>query len=362
MVYKVAVLPGDGIGPEVMNEALKVLDAVSKRFKVEFDYKEALVGGAAIDERGHAFPDETKEVCDWSQAILFGAVGGPKWEELPPEEQPERAALLPLRKRYELFANLRPAIVFPPLIASSPLKDNILGKEGFDILVVRELTGGIYFGQPKGIFQENGKRKGIDTLVYYDWEIERIAKVAFDAAMKRGKKLASIDKANVLTAMVLWREIVKEVAREYPQVEVEHLLVDNAAMQLIRDPRRFDVILAGNMFGDILSDEAAMLTGSIGMLPSASLGEDKGLYEPVHGSAPDIAGQGVANPLAMILSAAMMLRYSFNLEKAARAVEAAVVYVLEEGYRTGDLHRGEGKLIKTREMGDLVAEGVEAEG
>ena len=362
MAYKVAVLPGDGIGPEVMEEALKVLDAVSRRFGVEFEYREALVGGVAIDEKGHAFPDETKEVCDWSQAILFGAVGGPKWEDLPPEEQPERAALLPLRKRYELFANLRPAIVFPPLIASSPLRDDILGKEGFDILVVRELTGGIYFGQPKGIFQEEGKRKGVDTLVYYDWEIERIARVAFDAAMKRGKRLASIDKANVLTAMVLWRDVVKEVARDYPQVEVEHLLVDNAAMQLIRDPRRFDVVLAGNMFGDILSDEAAMLTGSIGMLPSASLGEEKGLYEPVHGSAPDIAGEGVANPLAMILSAAMMLRYSFDLEEAARAIESAVVSVLEEGYRTGDLYRGEGKLVKTKEMGDLVVERVALEG
>ena len=355
MAYKVAVLPGDGIGPEVMDEALKVLDAASRRFGLEFEYREALVGGVAIDEEGHAFPDETKEVCDWSQAILFGAVGGPKWEDLPPEEQPERAALLPLRKRYELYANLRPAMVFPPLISSSPLRDDILGKEGFDILVVRELTGGIYFGQPKGIFQEEGARKGVDTLVYYDWEVERIARVAFDAAMKRSRRVASIDKANVLTAMVLWRDVVKEVAKDYPQVELEHLLVDNAAMQLIRDPRRFDVILAGNMFGDILSDEAAMLTGSIGMLPSASLGDDKGLYEPVHGSAPDIAGQGVANPLAMILSAAMMLRYSFNEEEAARAVERAVASVLEEGYRTGDLHRGDGKLVNTKEMGDLVA-------
>ena len=359
MAYRVAVLPGDGIGPEVMEEALKVLEAVSRRFKVEFEYKEALVGGVAIDEKGHAFPEETKEVCDWAQAILFGAVGGPKWEDLPPEEQPERAALLPLRKRYELFANLRPAIVFPALISSSPLRDEILGKEGFDILVVRELTGGIYFGEPKGIFEEDGKRKGVDTLVYYDWEIERIARVAFDAAMKRGKRLASIDKANVLTAMVLWRDVVKEVARDYPQVEVEHLLVDNAAMQLIRDPHRFDVILAGNMFGDILSDEAAMLTGSIGMLPSASLGDEKGLYEPVHGSAPDIAGQGVANPLAMILSAAMMLRYSFHLEEGARAVESAVISVLDQGYRTGDLYRGQGRLVKTREMGDLVAERIE---
>lgn len=355
MAYKVAVLPGDGIGPEVMEEALKVLDAVSQRFGLEFEYREALVGGVAIDEKGTAFPDETKEVCDWSQAILFGAVGGPKWENLPPEEQPERAALLPLRKRYELYANLRPALVFPPLMDSSPLKRGILGDKGFDILVVRELTGGIYFGQPKGIFQENGKRKGIDTLIYFDWEIERIARVAFQAAIKRRKKLTSVDKANVLTSMVLWRDVVKEVAQDYPQVEVNHLLVDNAAMQLIRDPLQFDVILAGNMFGDILSDEASMLTGSIGMLPSASLGQGKGLYEPVHGSAPDIAGQGIANPLATILSAAMMLRHSFDQDREAKAIESAVVSVLEEGYRTSDLYRGKGKLVRTQEMGDLVA-------
>lgn len=355
MAYKVAILPGDGIGREVMEEALKVLDAVSQRFKLEFEYREALVGGIAIDEKGTAFPDETKEVCDWSQAILFGAVGGPKWEDLPPEEQPERAALLPLRKRYELYANLRPALVFPPLIDSSPLKREVLGDKGFDILIVRELTGGIYFGRPKGIFQEKGKRKGIDTLIYFDWEIERVARVAFEAAIKRSKRLTSIDKANVLTSMVLWREVVKEVAQDYPQVELNHLLVDNAAMQLIRDPLQFDVILAGNMFGDILSDEASMLTGSIGMLPSASLGQEKGLYEPVHGSAPDIAGQGIANPLATILSAAMMLRHSFQLDREAKAIESAVVSVLEEGYRTRDLYRGEGKLVSTQEMGDLVA-------
>lgn len=358
MAYKVAVLPGDGIGPDVMAEALKVLDAVSKNFDIEFEYREALVGGVAIDSRGSAFPDETKEVCDWADAILFGAVGGPKWEDIPPEEQPERAALLPLRKRYELFANLRPAVVFTPLISSSPLKSEMLGGRGFNILVVRELTGGIYFGQPKGIFQDGRRRKGVDTLVYHDWEVERIARVAFDAAMQRGRKVTSVDKANVLTAMVLWREMVDQVAKDYPEVELNHLLVDNAAMQLIRDPLQFDVILAGNLFGDILSDEAAMLTGSIGMLPSASLGDSKGLYEPVHGSAPDIAGQGIANPLAMILSAAMMLRYSFNQEQAARAIESAVSFVLEDGYRTADLYRGEGIRVDTGPMGDLVAERI----
>jgi len=358
MVYKIAVLAGDGIGPEVMNEALKVLDIVSERFNLEFEYKEALVGGVAIDEKDSPFPDETKEVCDWADAILFGAVGGPKWENLPPDKQPERGALLPLRKRYELFANLRPAIVFPPLIRSSPLKSEILGEEGFDILVVRELTGGIYFGQPKGIFEEDGKKGGVDTLIYYDWEIERIAKVAFEAAVKRRKKVTSVDKANVLTAMVLWREVVQRVAESYPDVSLNHLLVDNAAMQLIRDPHQFDVILTGNMFGDILSDEAAMLTGSIGMLPSASLGESKALYEPVHGSAPDIAGKGMANPLAMILSAAMMLRYSFSHEEAARAIESAVLQVLVEGFRTADLYHGEGIKVGTTQMGDLVSERI----
>ncbi len=360
MAFKVAVLPGDGIGPEVMEQALKVLDKVSSRFNVDFEFREALIGGVAIDEKGEAFPQETKEVCDWADAILFGAVGGPKWESLPPEKQPERAALLPIRKRYELFANLRPAIVFPALIHASPLKREVLGDRGFDILVVRELTGGIYFGQPKGIFEEDGHKKGVDTLVYYDWEIERIAKVAFDAAMKRSKRVASIDKANVLTSMVLWREVVERVAEDYPEVELRHLYVDNASMQLIRDPHQFDVILAGNMFGDILSDEAAMLTGSIGMLPSASLGEGKGLYEPVHGSAPDIAGKGIANPCAMILSAAMMLRYSFGLSEAADAVERAVREVLDEGFRTPDLYRGgEGEVkVGTSEMGSRIADRI----
>ncbi len=357
-MFKVAVLPGDGIGPEVIDEAIKVLDAAGERFGFTIEYREALVGGAAIDAVGKALPQETLEVCNEAHAILFGAVGGPKWESLPPEEQPERGALLPLRKEYNLYANLRPAIIFPALLESSPLKESVLGGKGFDILVIRELTGGIYFGQPKGIYQEENGRKGIDTLVYHDWEIERIARKAFEAAMVRNRKVTSIDKANVLNSMVLWREVVNEVAREFPEVELNHLLVDNAAMQLIRDPLQFDVILAGNMFGDILSDEAAMLTGSIGMLPSASLGDFKGLYEPVHGSAPDIAGQGIANPLATILSAAMMLRYSFHQEEAARCIEKAVEQVLNEGYRTADLYRGEGEKVNTSQMGDLVAERV----
>jgi 3-isopropylmalate dehydrogenase len=357
-MFKVAVLPGDGIGPEVIAEAIKVLNAAAERFGFSIEYQEALVGGAAIDAVGKALPEETLDVCNEAHAILFGAVGGPKWESLPPEEQPERGALLPLRKEYNLYANLRPAIIFLALLESSPLKSSILGGKGFDILVVRELTGGIYFGQPKGIYQEEDGRKGVDTMIYHEWEIARIARKAFEAAMVRKKRLTSIDKANVLNSMVLWREVVNEVAKEFPEVELNHLLVDNAAMQLIRDPLQFDVILAGNMFGDILSDEAAMLTGSIGMLPSASLGDFKGLYEPVHGSAPDIAGQGVANPLATILSAAMMLRYSFHQEDAARCIEKAVEDVLNQGYRTADLYRGEGIKVNTAKMGDLVTERV----
>ncbi len=357
-MFKVAVLPGDGIGPEVIAEAIKVLNAASERFGFTLEYQEALVGGAAIDAVGKALPQETLDVCNEAHAILFGAVGGPKWESLPPEEQPERGALLPLRKEYNLFANLRPAIIFPALLDASPLKDSVLGGKGFDILVVRELTGGIYFGQPKGIYQEEEGRKGVDTMIYYDWEITRIARKAFEAAMVRNRKVTSIDKSNVLNSMVLWRDVVTEVAQSYPEVELNHLLVDNAAMQLIRDPLQFDVILAGNMFGDILSDEASMLTGSIGMLPSASLGDFKGLYEPVHGSAPDIAGQGIANPLATILSAAMMLRYSFHQEDPARCIEEAVESVLQDGYRTPDLYRGKGTKVTTVEMGDLVSQRV----
>jgi len=353
----IAVLPGDGIGPEVMAEALKVLDAVEKKFDVTFARTHANVGGAGIDNEGKALPDTTVDICRASDAILFGSVGGPKWEFLPPDEQPERAALLPLRSIFGLYANLRPAIVFSSLTRASSLKEEVVSG-GFDILVVRELTGGIYFSQPKGIEGEGRGRVGFDTLRYSVPEIERIAHVAFRAARERSGKLCSIDKANVLSSSVLWRETVTAVARDYPEVELTHMYVDNAAMQLVRRPKQFDVLLCENMFGDILSDEAAMLTGSLGMLPSASLAEGAfGMYEPSGGSAPDIAGKGIANPIAQILSVGMMLRHSFELEDAAGAVESAVVRVLEQGYRTVDIFQnGNGeKLVTTREMGDAIA-------
>ncbi|NMC75478.1 MAG: 3-isopropylmalate dehydrogenase [Geobacteraceae bacterium] len=355
--FSIAVLPGDGIGPEVMAEALKVLDAVEKKFGVTFARTHAHVGGAGIDNEGKALSETTVDTCRAADAILFGSVGGPKWESLPPEEQPERAALLPLRRMFGLYANLRPAIVFPSLTGASSLKEEVVSG-GFDILVIRELTGGIYFSQPKGIEGEGRSRVGFDTLRYSVPEIERIAHVAFRAARKRSGRLCSIDKANVLSSSVLWREIVTAIAKDYPEVELTHMYVDNAAMQLVRRPKQFDVLLCENMFGDILSDEAAMLTGSLGMLPSASLAEGTfGMYEPSGGSAPDIAGKGVANPIAQILSVAMMLRYSFGLEDAAGAVESAVVRVLEQGCRTADIfQKGSGeRLVTTREMGDAIA-------
>jgi 3-isopropylmalate dehydrogenase len=354
--FKVAVLPGDGIGPEVMSEALKVLDQVSEKFSVTFETQHANVGGIAIDEDGVALPEKTVEACKAADAVLFGSVGGPKWEDLPPDEQPERGALLPLRKIFGLFCNLRPAIIFPALTGNSSLKPEII-EGGFDILVVRELTGGIYFAQPKGVEGEGAERTGFDTMKYSDAEIERIAHVGFQAAQKRGKKLCSIDKANVLSTSVLWREVVERVAKQYPDVELNHMYVDNAAMQLCRWPKQFDVMLCGNMFGDILSDEAAMLTGSLGMLPSASLAESSfGLYEPSGGSAPDIAGQGIANPIAQILSAAMMLRYSFGLADAADAVENAVAKVLNKGIRTRDIYQEKSNetLVNTQQMGDAI--------
>jgi len=354
--FKVAVLAGDGIGPEVMAEALRVLEAIEKRFKVGFTLTHANVGGIAIDRDGKALPEQTVEACRAADAVLFGSVGGPKWEHLPPDEQPERGALLPLRKIFGLFCNFRPAIIFPALTGNSSLKQEII-EGGFDLLVVRELTGGIYFSQPKGIEGEGDDRVGFDTMKYSVAEIERIAHVAFQAAQKRTGKLCSVDKANVLSTSVLWREIVEKVAKQYPDVKLSHMYVDNAAMQLCRWPKQFDVLLCENMFGDILSDEAAMLTGSLGMLPSASLAEGSfGLYEPSGGSAPDIAGQGIANPIAQILSAGMMLRYSFGLTEAADAVDKAVESALNAGFRTGDIFQGLSgeKKVNTREMGDAI--------
>jgi 3-isopropylmalate dehydrogenase len=354
--YKVAVLPGDGIGPEVMAEALKVLDAIQDKFAVTFERSFANVGGIAIDEDGKALSEKTVDICKASDAILFGSVGGPKWESLPPDEQPERGALLPLRKIFGLFCNLRPAIIFPALTGASSLKEEVI-EGGFNLLVVRELTGGIYFAQPKGIEGTGPERTGFDTMKYSDAEVERISHVAFQAARKRDGKVCSIDKANVLSTSVLWREVVERVAKEYPDVELSHMYVDNAAMQLVRWPKQFDVMLCGNMFGDIISDEAAMLTGSLGMLPSASLAEGSfGMYEPSGGSAPDIAGQGIANPIAQILSASMMLRYSFGMVEAADAIDSAVEKTLNQGYRTGDIFQGRDgeQKVNTVAMGDAI--------
>ena len=351
---KIAVLAGDGIGPEVMREALKVLDIVQKKFSFKLEYAFADVGGCAIDKQGSALPPATLKLCEESDAILFGSVGGPQWENLPPAEQPERAALLPLRKHFDLFCNFRPARVYPSLTAACPLRADII-KEGFDILCVRELTSGIYFGQPKGREGEGENEKAFDTMVYTRGEIERIAHLAFAAARKRRNRVTSIDKANVLTTMVLWREVVCEVAKEYPDVTLNHLYIDNATMQMVRDPHQFDVMLCGNMFGDIISDEAAMLTGSMGLLASASLNRDNfGLYEPAGGSAPDIAGLGIANPIAQILSAAMMLRHSFSLDDAAEAIDKAVAKTLEEGVHTRDIALDPKKTVNTVEMGDAI--------
>ena len=351
---KIAVLAGDGIGPEVMREALKILNVVQKKFSFTLDYSFADIGGCAIDKQGSALPPATLKSCEESDAILFGSVGGPQWEMLPPAEQPERAALLPLRKHFDLFCNFRPARVYPSLVAACPLRPDIV-KEGFDILCVRELTSGIYFGQPKGREGDGKDEKAFDTMVYTRAEIERIAHLAFAAARKRRGQVTSIDKANVLTTMVLWREVVTEIGKEYPDVTLNHLYIDNATMQMVRDPHQFDVLLCGNMFGDIISDEAAMLTGSMGLLASASLNQENfGLYEPAGGSAPDIAGQGIANPIAQILSAAMMLRYSFSLDEAADAIDKAVAKTLEEGIHTRDIAVDPDKFVNTAEMGDAI--------
>ncbi|AGV18345.1 3-isopropylmalate dehydrogenase [Vibrio alginolyticus] len=355
--YKIAVLPGDGIGPEVMAQAHKVLDAIEKKHGIAFERDEHDVGGIAIDNHGCPLPESTIKACEESDAVLFGSVGGPKWEHLPPNDQPERGALLPLRKHFQLFCNLRPAQIHSGLEAFSPLRADISGR-GFDIVVVRELTGGIYFGQPKGREGEGATEKAFDTEVYHRFEIERIAKIAFDSARLRRKKVCSIDKANVLQSSILWREVVEEIAKDYPDVELSHMYIDNATMQLIKDPAQFDVMLCSNIFGDIISDECAMITGSMGMLPSASLNESKfGLYEPAGGSAPDIAGKNIANPVAQILSAALMLRYSLGEETAAQDIETAVSKALSAGELTGDL-AGDNPALSTSEMGDKIAEYV----
>lgn len=350
---KIAVLPGDGIGPEVVAEAVKVLERLRREFGLKAEMESAPVGGAAYDQYQRPLPESTLRLAQQADTILLGAVGGPKYDALPREVRPEKA-LLALRSQLQLFANLRPAILYPQLAAASSLKPDVVA--GLDILIVRELTGDIYFGEPRGMrAAANGERQGFNSMVYAEHEVARVARVAFEAARKRGKKLCSVDKANVLEASVLWRDVLEGVAKDYPDVALTHMLVDNAAMQLVRAPKQFDVIVTGNLFGDILSDEAAMLTGSIGMLPSASLDSaNKGMYEPIHGSAPDIAGKGAANPLAAILSVAMMLRYTLNEAPLAERVERAVAAALDRGLRTGDIHTAGTTRVGTGQMGDAV--------
>jgi 3-isopropylmalate dehydrogenase len=351
---KIAVLAGDGIGPEVMTASLKVLDHVADRFGFQIMKTEALVGGAAIDARGKALPEETVQICRENDAILFGSVGGPKWESLPPNEQPERAALLPLRKIFGLYANLRPAICYKELIDASPL-DNRRIPEGFDMLVMRELTGGIYFGQPKRTEKTEKGERAIDTLIYETFEIERVTHLAFKAAAARRKKVTLIDKANVLESSLLWRKTVKEIAKNYPDIELNFMYVDNAAMQVMLKPAQFDVMLCENMFGDILSDEVAAATGSLGLLPSASLAEGSfGLYEPSGGTAPDIAGKGIANPIAQILSAGLMLEYTFKKPEPAQAIRAAVQRVIAKGIRTADIASADSATVGTEGMAAAI--------
>lgn len=348
---KICVLAGDGIGPEIVGEALRVLEAL-RADGLPLEIERALLGGCAVDATGEPYPEATRRLAREADAVLLGAVGGPRYDALPREKRPERG-LLGIRKDLGLFANLRPAVLYPELANASTLKPEVVA--GLDILIVRELTGDIYFGEPRGVENLNGERVGVNTMVYSESEIRRIARVAFEAARKRSRRLCSVDKMNVLECTQLWRDVVTETAPDYPDVELSHMLVDNAAMQLVRNPKQFDVMVTGNMFGDILSDEASMLTGSIGMLPSASLDETgKGLYEPIHGSAPDIAGKGIANPLATILSTAMMLRYTFGREDAACRIEDAVKKVLAAGYRTGDIYEAGTRKVGTREMGDAV--------
>lgn len=357
MNYNIAVIKGDGIGPDIVEQALKVLDKIGDKYGHTFDYKEVLAGGIALDTVGESLPKETVDICKASDSVILGALGGPKWDTLTGGDRPEKA-LLGLRAELSLYANIRPAVMHKELKEACPLKDKVIGEGGIDIVVVRELTGGIYFG-------ERGKGTGelgdymYDTMKYSEKEVERIAINAFDIAMKRHKKVTSVDKANVLDNSKLWRRVVEKVAKNYPEVELNHLYVDNAAMQLVVNPRQFDVIVTGNMFGDIISDEASVITGSIGMLPSASIGESTvGMYEPIHGSAPDIAGQDKANPIATILSVAMMLRYSFNLDKEAEVIESAVSKVLELGYRTGDIMTDGDTLVGTTKMGELILEQI----
>ncbi|MEI6444023.1 MAG: 3-isopropylmalate dehydrogenase [Nostocales cyanobacterium ELA583] len=356
--YRITLLPGDGIGPEIMAVAVDVLKVVGKRFDISFEFSTALIGGAAIDETGEPLPAVTLDMCRNSDSVLLAAIGGYKWDSLPSNLRPE-AGLLGLRAGLQLFANLRPAKILPQLIDASTLKREVV--EGVDIMVVRELTGGIYFGKPKGIFTtESGEKRGVNTMVYTESEIERIGRVAFETARKRGGKLCSVDKANVLEVSQLWRDRITQLSAEYTDVELSHLYVDNAAMQLVRAPKQFDTIVTGNLFGDILSDAAAMLTGSIGMLPSASLGADgPGVYEPVHGSAPDIAGLDKANPLAQVLSAAMMLRYALNQPEAAELIENSVLQVLQQNYRTGDIMSPGMKLVGCRSMGEALIQILE---
>lgn len=354
MNYKIAVIKGDGIGPEIVAEAEKVLDKVGEKYGHKFEYTDVLMGGCAIDATGVPLPQETIDICLASDSVLLGAVGGPKWDTLPGNLRPE-AGLLGIRGALKLFANIRPAKLIPALAGACPLKEEIT-KNGLDLVIVRELIGGAYFGKRDTHVDENGVKSASDSMAYSDYEVERICRVAFDMARKRRSKVHSVDKANVLDSSRLWREVAHKVAEEYPDVEFSDILVDNTAMQLVRNPAQFDVIVTENLFGDILSDEASMITGSLGMIPSASIGEGSlGLYEPIHGSAPDIAGQNKANPIATILSVAMMLRYSFDLGKEADAIEKAVDDVLNDGFRTGDIMSEGMKCVSCTEMGDLVA-------
>ncbi len=358
MTKKIAVLPGDGIGPEIVAEAVKVLECLRQDFGLNIETEQAPIGGAGYDAAGDPLPEATLQLARQADAVLLGAVGGLKYDSLPRDKRPERG-LLRIRKALNLFANLRPALLYPELAGASSLKPEVVA--GLDIMIVRELTGDIYLGQPRGIEQRDGERVGFNTMIYSEFEVRRVARVAFDIAMKRDKKLCSVEKANVLECSELWKEVVIEVSRDYPEVALSHMYVDNAAMQLVRNPKQFDVMVTGNIFGDILSDEASMLTGSIGMLPSASLDDNnKGMYEPIHGSAPDIAGQGIANPLATILSVAMLLRYTMNETVLAERIEKAVQKVLAQGYRTADIYTTGTDKVGTAAMGDAVVAALKA--